>query len=86
MTQTDTETVDDHLELLDSIIDDGNEVSASTQIMAGMVTVMDVNDYAFFNARGFKIVRPQGSTSSESDFDKNESNDSAEENRLTVTE
>jgi len=57
MTRIDIETVEDHLELMDTILDDDDEASASTYIMAGMVSVMDVNDYAFFNARGIRLIR-----------------------------
>ena len=57
--------------------------------MAGMVTVMNVNDYAFFNTRGIRLVRAKSfvvvpDENDEFDVEEDTSNQTSDETSQTT--
>lgn len=57
MTDEESERVDQDLSLLYSVFSQSEDSSGN--IMAGMIEVVDVQEYAFMRERGWKIRKPK---------------------------
>ena len=57
LTTEESEVVDRNLDHIESLI--GESERASTHIMAGMVDVVMVQDYAFIHERGWRVRAPR---------------------------